>query len=101
MEWVTAAPYVAYVAGAVVGVVWPYLRKWLETGAAFDYRMVVGKVVVALMGLLLLPTLGETLEALAGLGWVVAFGMGLAATTLGHEAQKTPEAILGARDSEA
>ena len=93
-SWV---PYVAYFAGAVLGILYPYLRKWLETGEPFSPRAVAGKVVVALLGLLLMPTLGDVLDALGGLSWVVALGMGLAATTIGHEAQKTPGAVQEAQ----
>ena len=100
MEWAKVAPYAAYLVGAVMGVLWPYLRKWLETGEAFDWQKVVGKVAVAVLGLFLLPTLAETLAQLPGLSWAVAFGMGLAATTLGHEAQATPAAFRSARDSD-
>ena len=53
---------------------------------------------LAVLGLFLLPTLAETLAQLPGLSWAVAFGMGLAATTLGHEAQATPAAWRSARD---
>ena len=97
MDGISWMPYVAYFVGAAFGVLYPYLRKWLETGEAFSWKAIGGKVVVALAGLLLMPTLNETLAALAGLGWVVAFGMGLAATTLGHEAQKTPGAVQEAQ----
>lgn len=91
-------PYIAYFAGAAFGVLWPYLRKYLESGAAFDWRKIAGKVGVGLLGLLLVPTLSETLQALGGMGAVVAFGMGIAATTLGHEAQATPGAIEAKRN---
>lgn len=93
MAMQAAVPFLAYLAGAGFGVLYPYARKYLETGERFDWRKVGGKVAAALLGLLLVPTLAATLEALGGLGWVVAFGMGVAATTVGHEAQKTPEAL--------
>lgn len=98
MELKTILPYLAYFGGAAFGVLWPYMRKYLEDGAAFDWKKIGGKVAVALLGLLLLPTLADTLEALGGMAWVVAFGMGIAATTIGHEAQQTPGAIRAARD---
>lgn len=94
MSWV---PFVAYFAGAGFGVLYPFLRKWLETGEAFSWKAIGGKVVVAFLGLLLLPQLGEVLAQLGGLSWVVAFGMGVAATTVGHEAQRTPAAVTEAR----
>ncbi len=98
MDSNTGLVFLVYLLGAFVGVFYPYLRKWLEDGEAFDWRKAAGKAVAAVLGLLLVPTLAATLEALSGLGWVVAFGMGLAATTIGHEAQKTPAAIEAARN---
>lgn len=89
-------PYLAYFGGAAFGVLWPYVRKYLESGERFSLRAVAGKVAVALLGLFLLPSLGEVVAQLGGLSWVVAFGMGLAATTVGHEAQKTPAALRAA-----
>lgn len=85
-------PYVVYFVGAAAGVVVPFARKRLAEGTPFDGRQVAGKVAAALLGLLLLPGLAQTLEALGGLGWAVAFGMGVAATTVGHEAQSLPAA---------
>ena len=70
------------------GVAVPYIRKRLETGVPFDWRKVAGKFLAALFGLLMLPSLSSVLAALPDLSWVVAFGMGIAATTVGHEAQK-------------
>lgn len=89
-------PYIAYFAGAAFGVLWPYLRKYLETGEKFNMRAIGGKVAVALLGLLLVPQL----DGLEGAAWLVAFGMGVAATTVGHEAQRTPAAIEAARGGE-
>lgn len=97
IDWVKVAPYLAYLAGAAAGVLWPFLRKYLEEGVSFDWRAVGGKIAVALLGLLLMPTIGQVFEALGGLSWVVAFGMGIAATTVGHEAQKTPAAVRSRR----
>ena len=94
----TYLPYIAYFIGAAVGVFYPYLRKYLENGEPFDWRKAAGKAIAAVLGLLIVPSIAATLEALAGLGWVVAFGMGLAATTIGHEAQRTPAAIEAARN---
>ena len=91
-------PVVAYVVGAFAGVFYPYLRAWLTDGVAFDWRKAAGKAVAAVLGLLLMPSIAATLEALGGVGWLVAFGMGLAATTIGHEAQRTPAAIEAKRN---
>ena len=95
-----AAPYLAYFVGAAAGVLWPYMRKYLEFGVAFDWRAIVGKVVVALFGLLLMPTVGQVFEQLGGVGWLVAFGMGIGATMIGHEGQGTPGAIKAWRNEQ-
>lgn len=99
-ESVQWEPYVAYVIGAVVGVLWPYARKYLEFGVAFDWRKVAGKVLLALAGLLLMPSLAEVLAQVGAAGWVAALGMGIAATFVGHEAQQTPGAVAMAREGE-
>ena len=98
METNTVLPVVAYVVGAFGGVFYPYLRVWLTEGVPFDWRKAAGKGVAAVLGLLLMPTIAATLEALGGVGWLVAFGMGLAATTIGHEAQRTPAALEAKRN---
>lgn len=92
MNLESVAPYLAYILGAAAGVVVPYVRKYLVDGTPFDWRKVGGKILATLLGLLLMPGLAGTLEALGGLGWAVAFGMGIAATTVGHEAQQLPAA---------
>ena len=63
---------------------------WVMTDPVYYLK---GKVVAAVLGVFLLPTLGEVLTALRGVAWIVAFGMGVAMTTVGHEVQKTPAAI--------
>ena len=98
METNNLIPVLAYVLGAFGGVFYPYLRAWLTDDVAFDWRKAAGKAVAAVLGLLLMPTIAATLESLGGVGWLVAFGMGLAATTIGHEAQRTPAAIEAKRN---
>ena len=98
METNNLIPVLAYIVGAGGGVFYPYLRAWLTDGVAFDWRKAAGKAVAAVLGLLLMPTIAATLESLGGVGWLVAFGMGLAATTIGHEAQRTPAAIEAKRN---
>lgn len=93
MTWTKVLPYLAYFGGVAFGVLWPYLRAYLETGAQIEWNKIKGKVVAAILGVFLLPTLGEVLTALGGVAWIVAFGMGVAMTTVGHEAQRTPAAI--------
>lgn len=100
MDGKIAWSLVAYFAGAAAGVLVPYLRKWLEEGVPFSGRAVAGKVAAALLGLLLMPTLGDVLAALGGLAWLVAFGMGVAATTVGHEAQRLPAALVARGEDE-
>jgi len=87
-----------YLGGAFVGVFYPYVRKWLEDGVAFDWRKAAGKAAAAVFGLVLVPTFAATVEALGGMGLLLAFFAGLGATFAGHEAQKTPAALRAARD---
>ena len=92
-EWQAVAPYVAFVLGAAGGVVVPYLRKYLEDGVRFDWRKVVGKVIAALVGLMLMPNIGEHLAKVGALGWTAAFLLGAGLTMVGHEAQSAPKAV--------
>lgn len=96
MDSNTALVVVVYLLGAGIGVFYPYVRKWLENGLAFDWRKVAGKAAAAVLGLVLVPTFAATLEALGGMGIFLAFLAGLGATTVGHEAQATPGAVKAA-----
>ncbi len=98
MEAKAYLPIGLYLLGAFVGVFYPYLRAWLTDGVAFDWRKAAGKAVAAVLGLVLVPTFAQTIEAIGGMGLLVVFLAGLAATTIGHEAQRTPAAIEAARD---
>ena len=49
-----------YLGGAFVGVFYPYVRKWLEDGVAFDWRKAAGKAAAAVFGLVLVPTFAAT-----------------------------------------
>lgn len=82
-----------YLLGAALGIIIPYSRKWLEEGIPFDGRKVAGKVLTALAGLLLAPTFGDVVAQLGGMGLLLAFASGLAATWIGHEAQSLPAAF--------
>jgi hypothetical protein len=91
-------PIGLYLLGAFVGVFYPYLRKWLEDGVAFDWRKAAGKALAAVLGLVLVPSFADTIAAIGGMGLLLAFLAGLGATAIGHEAQKTPAAIEAARN---
>lgn len=98
MEVKAYLPIIVYLLGAFVGVFYPYLRKWLEDGVAFDWRKAAGKAIAAVLGLIILPNFAETLAGLGGMGLTMAFLAGLAATFVGHEAQSTPAAIEAAKN---
>ena len=100
METNTVLAIAVYLLGAAVGVFYPFVRKWLEEGVAFDWRKVAGKAVATLLGVVLVPTFAATVEALGNMGLLLAFFAGLALTFVGHEAQQTPAAIRVARDGE-
>ena len=87
----------AYLLGGIAGIGVPYLRKYLATGEKFSLREIGGKVGMWLLGLVTLPTLSTLLTQIGGATSIVAFGMGLAATFAGHEAQSMPQAVRAAR----
>jgi hypothetical protein len=88
-------PYLVYFFGAGLGIVVPYVRKWLAEGVAFDWQQVAGKAFAAVLGILLMPTFNETLQSLGGMGVALSFLAGLGATMAGHEVQSVPAAIRG------
>ncbi len=100
METSTILAIGVYLLGAAVGVFYPWVRKWLVDGTAFDWRKIAGKAVATLLGIVLVPTFVEIVEAVGNMGLLAVFFAGLAATFVGHEAQSTPAAIEAARNGE-
>lgn len=80
---------IAYVSGALLRVFWPYVLAYLQEGAKFDVRYVIGQAVTALIGLIPILAAQEFLEQLSALGWLAAFGMGFGFAAIGREAQKS------------
>lgn len=93
MEVVTVWLILAYVAGVVVSIVFPYALAWLENGEAFNWRMNVGRVLTALLALM--PTLAaaDFIERLGVLGYFGAFVLGLGFSQIGRLAQKTTTVV--------
>lgn len=80
---------IAYVLGVLLRVFWPYLLAYLQEGATFDARYVIGQAVTALIGLIPILAAQDFLEQLSALGWLAAFGMGFGFAAIGREAQKS------------
>ena len=93
MQVVTVWLILAYLAGVVVSIVFPYVLAWLENGEAFDWRMNVGRVLTALVALM--PTLAaaDFIEHLGVLGYFGAFVLGLGFSQIGRLAQKATDVV--------
>lgn len=94
MQAMTVWLIVAYVAGVVVSIVFPYALAWVEAGEPFDWRMNVGRVLTALLALLPMVGAADFIEQLGVLGYFGAFVLGLGFSQIGRMAQKTT-AIVG------
>jgi hypothetical protein len=81
-------PYIAYAVGVVLRIVLPYLQERIDTGAAFDWRFVVGQLVGAVIGLV--PLLGGAsfLAELGAMSVAVALAAGWGFADGGRTGQK-------------
>ena len=79
--------YILFLAGAVARPALLYLREWLDSGTAFDWRFLIGQVVG--VAVLLVPMIAWWAEQLAGATPYLALALGWAAADLGREAQKS------------
>lgn len=88
MDTMTVWLLIAYLGGVVVSILFPYVLAWIETKEPFDWRMNLGRVLVALMGLL--PVIGATefLSQLSAAGYFGAFVLGLGFSQIGRIVQK-------------
>lgn len=84
---------IAYIAGVVLSIVFPYFLAWLETGEPFDWRQNIGRVLVALMGLIPMFAEPEFMERLGAWGIVGALAAGLAFSQAGRIIQKTFDTV--------
>lgn len=88
---------VFYVAGVIVSIVFPYFLSWLQETEPFDWRMNVGRVLVALMALVPFLASAEFAQQLAGLNLFGAFALGIGFSQLGRIVQKAGGAFGTAR----
>lgn len=91
---ITAWLVVAYLGGVTVSILLPYFLAWLETNEPFEWRMNIGRLITAIIGLL--PTLAaaDFIAQLGALGYFGAFVFGLGVSQFGRLGQKAGAAVL-------
>ena len=82
----------AYVLGWALSIAWPFILARVADGAAFDWRMIVGRILAGLIGLVGFLAGDEAVAMLGGLSYVAAFLAGFGASQAGREVQKTTDA---------
>lgn len=90
-----------FLLGVVLRAVLPYLQKWLESRAAFDWRYVVGQLIGA--AIVIIPLLGnaEWVDALLTSRPEAAVAVGWFAADVGRTAQKMLAAVQTRRQRTA
>lgn len=73
--------------GAVLSVLLPFLRNWVEEKAPFNWRQLVGQLLAAAIAIL--GQITGLAESLAGVGAVQAVAIGWGVSSMGRLAQKT------------
>ncbi len=91
---VTAWLVVAYLAGVTVSILLPYFLSWLETKEPFDWRMNIGRLITAIIGLLPALAGADFMAQLGALGYFGAFVFGLGVSQIGRLGQQSGAAVL-------
>lgn len=84
----------AYLAGVTVSILLPYFLNWLETNEPFEWRMNLGRLITAIIGLLPALAAADFIAQLGVLGYFGAFVFGLGVSQTGRLGQKTGAAVL-------
>jgi hypothetical protein len=89
-ETTTAAILVGlYLLGVASRIVWPFALAYLQDGARFDYRYIIGQVVAGFVGLVPMLASADLLTDLGVAGLFGSFAAGFGAGSIGRTAQKT------------
>lgn len=92
-EQAFALRIVLYVAGWLLSIIWPYLIKFVNEGEPFNWRLVSGRILAGLIGLVTILAAETTISQLGAIGYVGAFLMGFGASSFGRNVQRTPSVI--------
>ncbi len=80
-----------FVFGALLSVLLPFGRELFDSGAAFEWRKLVGQL-LAVVAVIAGQVIGIS-EQLVGASAVVAFAAGMGVSFMGRQAQKTYDAL--------
>lgn len=81
-----------YLLGVAIRVIWPYALKYFREGATFNWRMITGEILAAVIGLFGILAAPDFIIELGLLGYFGAFVAGFGAAALGRNSQKTIDA---------
>lgn len=93
---------ITYIIGAILAVLWPYLNNYLNTGESFDFKKILGNLLGALGGVVVLITVPNFADSLAELAtqydyqylYILAVAvLGFGSSAIGSFAKKTFSAI--------
>lgn len=84
-----------YLAGVAVRVIWPYALAFFSEGTKFDWRMITGQILAAVIGLFGVLAAPDFLSQLGVVGYFGAFVAGFGAAAIGRNGQKTIDAARG------
>lgn len=99
---VVSVGVIAYVVGAIVAVLWPYVNNYLETSEPFEFKKILGNLLGALGGVVVLITVPNFADSLAELAtqydyqylYVLAVAvLGFGSSAIGSFAKKTVSAL--------
>ena len=91
MESETALRIGAYVLGWALSIAWPYLLAYVRDGAAFDWRMVAGRILSGLVGLVGFLAADDVVANLGAMSYVAALLTGFGASSFGRNVQRTSD----------
>lgn len=78
-----------YLLGWALSVAWPFVVVKIQTGVAFDWRKVGGRIAGGILGLFLAIVSSNQLETIGALSYAAAFIAGLGFSSFGNNARRT------------
>ena len=81
--------------GVALRVFWPYFLAYLQDGASFDPKFVIGQLLAALIALFGVMAAKDFAAELGTVGYFGALVAGYGAASIGRDGQKTAGRIRG------
>ncbi len=95
LEQETALRLGLYVVGWGLSIAWPFLLVVVTEGARFNVRLVSGRLLVGLIGLVGYLAADETVALLGAGSFVAAFLAGFGASSFGNNIRRSVDAKTG------